>query len=370
MEVQITPSVKVAARVLVADRVRDVAVLWIDPMTAASVRPVPLDCADGPKPPFTNGQRLVAAGAPLRGPKDVTVGDVTRVEQRAGVADFRLAPGSTGGPVFNVSGSVVGISSIVADEDERRRLERIVPTVDACEVVKAAEKAMGTAQRPVATHLPVEPLRPFPVEALAAARHDTDLSLYQMSSASDFEIAFVTPVLVYGATHDTQQAKTRCGSGNTRDLEVPWRKPAAITDFGVWSDYFEDVPPVLAIRVTPKMAESFWTTVARGAAYTQGVAVPAVKHFKPGVSRLRAFCGDAEVTPIHSLTVERRVSETDAIREGLYVFDPLALGPQCRAVKLLVYSEKAPEKPDTRTIDPATIERIWQDFAPYRALVQ
>jgi len=163
VEVQLTPSVKVAARVLVADRVRDVAVLWIDPMVSASVRPVSLGCADGSKPPFVNGQRVVALGAPLRGQKDVSLGEVIRVEPRASVADFRLVPGSTGGPVFNTGGSVIGISSIVDDQDERHQRDaRIVHVDDACEVVKSAEKAMQTAPRPTATRLPVEPLRPFP----------------------------------------------------------------------------------------------------------------------------------------------------------------------------------------------------------------
>ena len=57
---------------------------------------------------------------------------------------------------------------------------------------------MQTAERPVATRLPVEPLRPFPADALAAAvkRRAGSLSPYQMSS-SDFDIAFLTPVLVY-----------------------------------------------------------------------------------------------------------------------------------------------------------------------------
>jgi hypothetical protein len=64
----------------------------------------------------------------------------------------------------------------------------------------------------------------------------------------------------------------------------------------------------------------------------------------------------------------QRVSETDAVREGLYVFDPQALGPHCKSVKLVVYSEKAPEKPDTKAVDPQVIDRIWEDFAPYRAL--
>ncbi len=347
---------------------RDVAVLWIDPVATASMRPIPLDCTDASKPPIADRQRIVALGAPLHGQKDVSSGEVVRLDPHA-VADFRLVPGSTGGPVFSTGGGVVGISSIVDDQDERRRRDaRIVPVGDVCEVVRSAEKAMQTAPRPVATLLPVEPLPPFPADALNAAvqRRESNLSTYQMS-ASDFDVVFLTPVLVYGAQHNAPQATTRAertrGPGRQQGGQI------AATDFGDWSDYFADIPPVLVVRVTPKLAESFWTTIARGAAYTQGVALPAIKHFKPGFSRLRALCGDVEVPPIHPFTLEQRVSETDAVREGLYVFDPHALGPHCKFVKLMLYSEKEPEKQDTRVVDPQMIERIWQDFAPYRDLV-
>src|SRR5262249_37264450 len=44
-EVQLSPSIKVAARVLAADSARDVAIVWIDPSVIASVKPVPLSCA-------------------------------------------------------------------------------------------------------------------------------------------------------------------------------------------------------------------------------------------------------------------------------------------------------------------------------------
>jgi hypothetical protein len=83
---------------------------------------------------------------------------------------------------------------------------------------------------------------------------------------------------------------------------------------------------------------------------------------------MRALCGDAEVTPIHPFKLEQRVSDGDAIYEGLYVFDPGAFGPQCGTVKLVLYSEKEPGKADTRVIDSKVIDQIWQDFAPYRDL--
>ncbi len=138
-----------------------------------------------------------------------------------------------------------------------------------------------------------------------------------------------------------------------------------LEDFSNWSEYIADVPPVLLIRVTPKQVEGFWTMVARGAAQTQGIALPPIKHFKSGFSAMRALCDDAEVTPIHPFKLEQRVSESDAIYEGLYVYDPRALGQQCRTVTLRLYSEKAPEKGDTRVVDPALLQQLWRDLALY-----
>ena len=226
---------------------------------------------------------------------------------------------------------------------------------------------MKDAAPPDGTHLPVEPTRPFPVNTLkdAAQRRAGSLNPYQISS-SDFDVAFITPVLVYGAQSQSEQAGGRDRRGGPG---TPSAGPAAVrplTDFGNWSDYVADFPPVLLIRVTPKLVEGFWTTVARGAAQTQGMALPPLKHFKSGFSRMRIFCGDAEVTPIHPFKLEQRVSESDAINEGLYVLDPGALGPHCGPVKLVLYSEKEPAKGDTQLLDAKLVQQIWQDFAPYR----
>jgi hypothetical protein len=110
------------------------------------------------------------------------------------------------------------------------------------------------------------------------------------------------------------------------------------------------------------MTESFWAKMARGAAYTQGMALPALKRLKSGFERLQVFCGRTEVTPIHPFKLELRVSETEAVYEGLYAFDPAALGPQCSSVTLVLYSEKAPEKADTRVVDPTTLQQIRRDL--------
>ena len=208
----------------------------------------------------------------------------------------------------------------------------------------------------------MEPARPFPVEALkdAASRRAGSRSPYQMSS-TDFDVAFITPVLVYAAQHPPEQT-----SKGTRTQDAEQAVAGPLMDFSNWSEYVAGFPPVLLVRVTPKQVESFWTTVARGAARTQGVALPPIKHFTSGFSRMRALCGNTEVTPIHPFKLEQRVSESDAIYEGLYAFDPGSLAPQCGTVKLVLFSEKEPDKGDTRVVDSKMVQQIWQDFAPYR----
>jgi len=76
--------------------------------------------------------------------------------------------------------------------------------------------------------------------------------------------------------------------------------------------------------------------------------------------------GASEVTPIHPFRIERRINDTTVAYEGLYVFAPDAIGPQCETVKLTLFSEKDPEKGDTRIVDPRIVEQIRLDFTSYR----
>jgi S1-C subfamily serine protease len=364
VEVQISPEVKVMARVLAADRERNVAILWIDPKVAAPMRPIPLGCAEPAASPVVRGQDLFTIGVPLRAQKGITSGPVMRVERHLIVTDFRVARGSAGGPVFAAGGRVVGITSLAPDDEESRRdPARVVPLQDACDAVAAAETRLQGVPPPDGTLLPVEPRRPFPTNDLKAAaqRRAGSLSPPQLSS-SDFDIAFITPVLVYGAQQQGGDRGRGPASANTgSDLLRPLR------EFSNWSEYVDEFPPVLLIRVTPKLVEGFWTTVARGAARTQGMALPPIKRAKAAFSRMRALCGDAEVTPIHPFKIGERGTEREPVYEGLYAFDPGALGPHCGTVTLVLYSEQEPEKGDTRVVDPKVLQRTWEDFAPYRA---
>ena len=367
VEVQLTPTVKVAARVLASDSARDVAMLRIDPAVVAAVRPVPLDCERAARSPVVEGQEVFTIDAPTRGQKALASGAVSRVETRAVQADFRPAPRTTGGPVFTADGVVIGITSVVGEADDQTGEDsRVVGIDDVCDVLGPADRKMRDVALPSGTHLPVEPVRPFPADALQDAVHRRGgAGPYQISS-SDFDVAFITPVLVHAAQHRWGQASGRERESEIGSSDVAQERLRVLTDFGRWDEYVAEVPPVLLVRVTPRLVEGFWMKLGRGAAYTQGVSLPPIKRFKPGFARMTAFCGTSEVTPIHAFTLEQRVSERDAIREGLYVFDPSALGPPCGTVRLVLFSEKAPDKGEALVVGPAVLEPVWRDFAPWR----
>ena len=340
VEVQLSRSIKVAGTVLEADPKRDIAIVGIDPTVMASIKPVPLGCPGGTATSVKREQEIFTLAAPLRQNKGWTPGIVTRTDARAITADLSLATGGLGGPVFTASGDVVGITTPPGEREEPMRGVTRVGRIDgACELVAAAAKKAKETPAPSAAHLPVEPTDVAPVDTFkeAVKKRAGSLKPYQIAAA-DFDIGFITPVLNYAAQSQPNQT------------------------FSNWSDYVSDIPQLLFIRVTPKMTESFLAKMARGAAMTQGMAVPAIKRLGSGFARLQAFCDRTEVMPIHPFKLELRVSETEAIYEGLYAFDPAALGPGCSSVSLVLYSEKEPVKADTRIVDPATLQQIRRDF--------
>jgi hypothetical protein len=88
---------------------------------------------------------------------------------------------------------------------------------------------------------------------------------------------------------------------------------------------------------------------------------------------MQLFCGDRLVAPIHPGKVEHRVAASNAAvnvndtsYEGFYVFASDAIAPQCGTVKVAFYTEREPEKADIRVLSPKLVQKVWDDFAPYR----
>ncbi|MCC7125214.1 MAG: trypsin-like peptidase domain-containing protein [Acidobacteria bacterium] len=362
VELQIDNAFTVPARVVFTSPSNAAAVLWVNPQ-AVTARPVlPLRCPVPAASALDDGQEVATLGWALRRGTDVTWGEVTGLSPRAIEADLRVPFGFAGGPVFDSAGIVVGATTLSPDADPRRpRDADIVRAGVMCEAIAAARTAVAGASPPAPTPRTLTPVVDFPVDALAkVAETGAPILTPPALTSPDFEIAFLTPPVI----HQAQQRAGRTGGPRTRDPEAEMRL-GRITDFGAWSDYFADLPAVLAIRVTPKLVEGFWQRLGRGAAMTQGAILPAFKDFKTDFGRMQVSCDGVEVTPIHPLVIEHRLSDSDTVREGLYVFAPDAVGARCQRATLTLYAHRS-----TRglivTVPPEVLQRISQDFAPLR----
>lgn len=292
--------------------------------------------------PLARHALLVGDSPPTIAPRRV----VTTAE---GTAEIRLRPGR-----YTVESDQP--SAWMGRAYQWAQVVEIVAGRDATLNLTAANASVGAVTSEMAATadpLPVEPSKPVPVEPSPARPFNP--SSYA-SPSSDFDILFITPALLASA----KAAQGRTGANNTASALRP------VTDFGEWADYVAESPPVLFIRASPKLVESFWLKLVRGAAATQGAPLPPIKHLGPGFSHMRVLCGYREITPIHPFRIRARVSETEEADEGFYAFDPLAIGPYCGTVSLVLSSVKDPQKTETRVVKPSVIAQVWQDFAAYR----
>ena len=339
---QVSAERKVSARVMSSDRSRDVAIVWVAPEVIAGRPPIPLGCQASQATP-AGGQTITALTAPLWRLADSVSGEITGSSPFALETDLRLDFGGAGGPVFNEAGAVVGLTAVVPDSDRNRSGEILIVRAGIlCEAIAVAQSALSTGAPPAPLALPVEP-------AHRDAASETAKAVAPMTppvlASSDFDVAIITPRVIQQAR---QNDRTGGRGGRSPEAEA---RIGRLTEFGEWSDYFANLPPVVAVRVTPKLVEGFWKRLAREAARTQGADLPPFKNFKSSFVRMRASCGGTEVVPIQPFVLEHKTSDTKIIREGLYVFDPAAFGPTCSRVTLSIYSENTPEKADTVTVD-------------------
>ena len=353
VEVQVSPTVKVAGRVLLSDAARGVAIVWTDQASVAAHTPLPLTCPPGAASAVDDGSAIVALTAPYNAPMDAVDGEVTMLGARAVETDLRLRFGGAGGPAFGAAGEVLGLTSVTASADPRRPGGiRIVRAAVMCEMVAAARDKMPAATAPDANRLPIEPAPPVRNAATAPAPSGrrapapTPVTL----SADDFDIALITPAML--ARAGEKAGWTGGASGRSAEAEA---RLGRVMEFGEWSEYFADAPAVLIVRVSPKLVEGFWKRLAREAARTQGAELPPFRDFSASFLRLEAACRTEFVAPIHPFVLEHRLPDKRVIREGLYVFDPGAFSSQCGTVTLSLYAEKTPQRAQTVSISAATL---------------
>jgi Trypsin-like peptidase domain len=342
LDVQFDDKRKVPARLVAADADKDVAVIRFDPSAFPEGVVAPL-LTNTAASHLAVGQRVFTIGNPLGRDKALTTGIISKIEKDSLNSDININPGNSGGPLFTLDGQVAGITTSLL-----RTLASIVPVEFVRPQVEQARKEITSEAPPSPVLLPVTPTDFFPADALRNLLKEEKLDTKPyFFDAGEFQVGFFTPPLSYYFRHEQEMAAARkAAKRSSGDAATPKPPASALEDA-------QEYHPVLVVRVRPKYNAMFKV------------------RFKNGFVRMRLLCDGKEVTPIlpgreDFDLYDQRERKVDTTHQGAYEYLPGAVSPACGAVVLEIYSEKSPNTPEVRVVDPATVQRVWADFEPFR----
>ena len=341
---------RVSAEVLVDDETNNVALLRIsmEPLKDIFVPPLSLDPGA-----LIEGERVFAIDNPIKRGKVMSTGVISKADAKEIVSDVKFT--DLASPLFNSSGSVVAYSRMVNKE------WHVVPLVEVRDDIARAKQKLAATTTPASSRLlPVPPAGDFPVDSLLS-RHETrwDKEIYAFK-LGDFDVELLTPVGRYQYQQERYTAamnqRMKQKGGDTTKLQQPEHKYESI--LGIWAH--------------PQMKLAFWKSWGDNMATNN--QAPSTFRPKSSFSRLRLLCGDKEVEPILPGkfavgTGSNRFARFDqSAFYGLYTYTPDVISSSCGKVTLEVYSASQPDKPLVKVLDAIQVNRLWQDFEPYRKL--
>jgi Trypsin-like peptidase domain len=331
------PAVKVAA-----DEQADVAVLRFDARTAGDITVASI--STDPEA-LVEGERVFTVENPgnERNRKLLT-GVLSKADSEQIVSDIKV--GYVGSPLFNSSGSAVGI----AQYRDGKLLMR--PIGSAIRVIGEASETVAKIAAP-ARFLPVVPPAELPsVDFRAPGRGHWESEFYQFK-LGDFYVDLITPVAAYEMRLDAYNAEMkeygRHPKGHTAPTEPDDKYTAA-----------------LIVVVYPQTKMGYWENFGR----TGGA--PAVRHYKNGFSKMMLLCGDQVVEPVwpHRTLEEGgghwNVVISNESTGARYVYRSDAIKPGCGPVKLRIVATKKDDEVLEKVLDEKVVQRIWEDYEPYR----
>src|SRR6202158_1353646 len=186
----------------------------------------------------------------------------------------------------------------------------------------------------------------------------------------------VTPVLKYRMEEAVQLAAAKEKGKRTKKHEAAIQNPfEPLRDLRGWAEYTGEYKPVLLVQAAPQLRETLLSVLGRELAPSiELYAGPPPLKFRTDFYRMKLLCGTKAVEPIQpgkAATVVNAhnsfVNVTDATYVGIYSYPPDARSPACGKVTLQLYSEKEPDKSESKDLDQKSIDRVWNDFRPYLA---
>ncbi len=363
----------VRARVLATDVERDLAILQINLEVFPESSILKIAGGNPAEPPLFEGEEVFSIGSPLQQEKILTTGIVSKLEARAIISDLDFSAGSSGGPLFNSLGEVVGITTFNVKGTDGSGLSGIVRIEESAALIAKAREMAETKGTPNGKLMPNFPEGIFPVETIKTALNRKDFPVKQyLADVKDYQIKYMTPVYKFYAIE-----KDRIDSVKIREKRNKVKGGSAdmFRDLRYWSEYAGELKPVvdiLALPETTPTGKSMLLSAVTNA--TIGYSTPFDLKYKADFAEMKLMCDGTEVTPIRRNKTEigRDLQNYYKTRKRFtyagvysYPYDIFAPG-RCAVMQLQVFSEEDTEKPITSTVQEIIKNRLWADFADFR----
>jgi hypothetical protein len=377
VSVQFDAKRKVAAKVLAIDTERDVAVLYADLGAFPGAVAAPIAAAQAGRELAVEGEKVFTIGSPLGLKKIITSGIVSKVEARAIISDVNINHGNSGGPLFNSFGEVVGITTFLLPTPNGPSISGIVRIDQTLPTLDQTRKKTKDISLPSSRLLPVEPNDAYPVgplkQEIKSPKFDRRPYFFTVGG---FDVALVTPVLEYGLKNEVTLAEANEKSKRTKkQIGSVQNSFEPLQDMREWGEYTGEYKPVLFVQAEPQLRETFLSVLGRELAPSiESYAGGPHFNYRTDFYKMKLFCGVKEIEPIQPIKVatvrndhSAFVNVTDATYVGFYSYPPDAISPSCGKVTLQLFSEKDPDKSESKDLDRKSIDRVWNDFRPYLA---
>lgn len=371
LAVRFGPGERYPAKLIASDPNADVAVIQVNPTVCQGREPVqfaPLGDALA-----VEGEKVVAIGSPLHQEKTLTTGIVSKVERDVLISDVNINHGNSGGPLLNMAGQALGITTFLDSTTNGPGISGIVSIAKATNAIAEARSKVDTTQPPSADKLPDVSSVHIPGEMLSSVAQGIKSTGQFFKAPKNFRTYIETPFEAYASQaqfeKELQKKIARRYKGKVAPADSTVSGPIYF-----WRRYVDrEDQPLVTVRVLPwpqETSSSQWNRFLWGAA-----AGRAKLELRDDFARMTLLRDGVEVPAIYRIRQKNLkmyegydVEINDIAYAGAYMYDPRAFAPGAK-LELRIWKNDRTDY-TTLSVDKATQERIWNQYKGWAELAK
>jgi hypothetical protein len=228
---------------------------------------------------------------------------------------------------------------------------------------------------------PTEPAGFYPTEGLKA---QVDVKKFNEKpyrvEIGKYEVTIITPLFKHYLIEKNRFEMTRQRPKDEQAKPLPPYN--SFRNLRNWADYVNEQKPVIHVLAIPEIRATGKSTflqllgVGLGAIGGMLVLPPKDFKFRTNFNEMTLNCDAKPVTPIQRgripyrayLKSYTRFKERSAYA-GIYTYSVDTFEPgKCKQLTLQLISDETPVTHASKSLEPATTQKVWDDFAAYRQL--